>query len=98
MGKNSPGSGRGLIGVLNPHVWRDPGKPRRTSVRIPNVPVEIRTEYLPNASLERYRYTNLFGPNDSYQMTTTFIHTEINSELEPARGRNRKDVWDKKWA
>jgi hypothetical protein len=90
MGKDLSGSGRGLIDVLNPYVWRAPGKPRRTSVRISNVPVEIRTEFLPNASLERYCYTNLLGPNDSYQMSTTFILTEINSELEPARGRNQE--------
>jgi hypothetical protein len=51
------------------------------NLRISSVPVEIRTEYLPNAGLERYRYTNLLGPSASYQMSTTFILTEINSKL-----------------
>jgi hypothetical protein len=40
---------------------RDPGNPQETSVRIPGVPPEIRTQHFLNRSLERYLYTHLFG-------------------------------------
>jgi hypothetical protein len=33
----------------------------KTSVRIASVPAEIKTEHLPNKSLEHYRYTSLCG-------------------------------------
>jgi hypothetical protein len=36
-------------------------KPRKTSLRIANVPAEIRTICLLNTSKERYRYTNPSG-------------------------------------
>jgi hypothetical protein len=38
----------------------DWGKSRKTSVRIAGIPVEIRTEHLPNTSLEIYLQINLF--------------------------------------
>jgi hypothetical protein len=49
--KDVEGSGRGLIeGTTSAFVWRD---------RIAGVPLVITTWHLQNASLERYRYTNL---------------------------------------
>jgi hypothetical protein len=36
-------------------------KPRKTSLRIANIPAEIRTVYLPNMSKEHYPYTNPSG-------------------------------------
>jgi hypothetical protein len=44
---NWKGSGRGPI-------WRDWWKPRKTSVKITGVPIKIRTQHLPDTSLEHY--------------------------------------------
>jgi hypothetical protein len=41
--------------------WMDWWKLRRPSVRVAGTPAEIRTEQLPNGSLERYRCTNQLG-------------------------------------
>jgi hypothetical protein len=35
-------------------------------VRMAGVPVEIRTDHLPNTSLERHCYTCLLGDDDDY--------------------------------
>jgi hypothetical protein len=35
--------------------------PRSILVRIAGVMAEVQTEHLPNANLQRYRYTSLFG-------------------------------------
>jgi hypothetical protein len=52
------GSGCTLIYVLySVFARRNWRKPRETSVRIADVPAEIRTEHLPNTSLEHYGYT-----------------------------------------
>jgi hypothetical protein len=48
-------------GTISEFSWRDWGKLGQTSVRITGVPVEIRSEYLSNTSLERHRYTILLG-------------------------------------
>jgi hypothetical protein len=45
---------RGIIEVL---PWRK----ITTSGKVENIPAEIRTEHLPNTSLDRYRYTSLLG-------------------------------------
>jgi hypothetical protein len=40
-------------------AWRDWENPRNNSIRIVNVPAEIRTKRLPKTNLESYRYANL---------------------------------------
>lgn len=42
------------------------GKARKTSARIADIPQETRSQYLPNASLERSRYTCLFDVAASF--------------------------------
>jgi hypothetical protein len=51
-------SGRNVIKVLPENL---PEGPRKTmkNLRIVCVPAEVRTEHLPNTSLERNRYVNL---------------------------------------
>jgi hypothetical protein len=39
-------------------VWRNCGKLHETPVKVVDVLTQIRTEGLPNTSLERYFYTN----------------------------------------
>lgn len=48
-------------GTLPGFALKDWWRPRPTTVMIADVPVKIRTEYLPNTSPERYCYTNPFG-------------------------------------
>jgi hypothetical protein len=63
---DSEGDGRGPILVSVPvfsRMYR--GKLWKSSMRLDNL-ANIRTEYLPDTSLERYRYTNLLIlPRDS---------------------------------
>lgn len=62
------GSGRGLIEVPIPEfVWRDWGKPKDISVRRAGVSAEIRSEHLPNTSLECYLRTDLLREKGSNQ-------------------------------
>jgi hypothetical protein len=49
-----------LIDVLSQHCPRESEENHR-NLRISGVPAEIRTENLPNTSLEHYLKTNLFG-------------------------------------
>jgi hypothetical protein len=42
-------------------AWRDRGKPAKNIGHDSEIPVEIRTKYLPNTNLEHYRYANLLG-------------------------------------
>jgi hypothetical protein len=56
------GSGRNVFeGTVATFALRDWGKQWETSVNIASLPVEIRTENLPNISLERNCNTKLFG-------------------------------------
>jgi hypothetical protein len=59
--KDFKGDDRDLIEVLSRHLPGGTEENYETSVRIASVPAEIRTEHIPNTSLERYRYTNLLG-------------------------------------
>jgi hypothetical protein len=47
-------------------AWSDSGKTRETSLWIAGTPVRGRTENLPNASVERYRFVDLL--NKYHQM------------------------------
>jgi hypothetical protein len=49
---------RGNTGV---YAWEELIKPRKNSAMTLDNPTEIRTEYLPNRSTDRYRYSNLLG-------------------------------------
>jgi hypothetical protein len=51
-------SNRGTILAL---VWLNQGKPWKVLASIDGVPADIRTERLPNKTLERNRYANLLG-------------------------------------
>jgi hypothetical protein len=53
------------------------GKPRNSSVRIAHVPTDIRIRYLPNISLERYRYCN--RPDQSHSYTNCFTSETVSS-------------------
>jgi hypothetical protein len=48
-----------LIEVLREFCLGRLRKTKKTSVRIAGVPTEIRNDYLPNTSLQRYRYAYL---------------------------------------
>jgi hypothetical protein len=50
FGKMQLWNNRGIILAL---AWRDWGNPRKTSLRISNVPAESRTEHIPDKSQER---------------------------------------------
>jgi hypothetical protein len=56
---NLDGSSRGLIQIISRCLpgWAE----KNHENSISGIPVEIRTEYLRNMSLERHRYTNLPG-------------------------------------
>jgi hypothetical protein len=59
IGQDLEGSGHGLLEVLPLHIHRDTEKKtHKKTVRIAGAPAKIRTEYLLNTSLERYRFTN----------------------------------------
>jgi hypothetical protein len=45
--------------------WREREKPEITLVIILNIPAEIRTEHVPNASLEHCHYKNFLVPTVS---------------------------------
>jgi hypothetical protein len=47
-------------GNIQAAARRDPGKSRKTSVRVVGAKFYIRTEDLPNRRLQRYRYANRF--------------------------------------
>jgi hypothetical protein len=51
-------------GTIPAHAWRNRRQSQNSSVRIAGVQTEIRTENLPNGSLQRYIEINLFGEND----------------------------------
>jgi hypothetical protein len=55
------GSCIGLIEIPSQHLPVVIEKTTKTSVSIAGNLAEIRTEHLPNANLERYCQTNLFG-------------------------------------
>jgi hypothetical protein len=57
IGNNFEGYGLGRIEVLSRH-WPG-GTEEKSSAMIACVPAEIRTEYLPNTSLEHYLYLEL---------------------------------------
>jgi hypothetical protein len=57
----------------------------KTLVRIASVPVEIRTEHLPNISLEHYRYTNPLG-----------VHIPEDCTLENTKSNNPDSAEDYK--
>jgi hypothetical protein len=44
-----------------PKIWLRAEGTMKTSISIVGVSAEIRTQYLSNASLKRYRYASLFG-------------------------------------
>jgi hypothetical protein len=53
---------KAVVANLQPNpafAWKGLGKPRTTSVKIADVPAEIRTEHLHNKSPYRYHCTNL---------------------------------------
>jgi hypothetical protein len=56
------GSGHDLLEVFSRHLpgWTKE-KPRKILVITAGVPIEIRTQYLPNTWPEHYHYTNLLG-------------------------------------
>jgi hypothetical protein len=54
------GCGHCTIQCICLPAWTDWGKPQKFWVRIASVPAEIRTQYLPNTCLERYRYIKPF--------------------------------------
>jgi hypothetical protein len=59
---NMKGFGRNsLIEVLLKHLLGSSGEIYHKPVKIAGVPAEIRTECLPNTSLESYSKTSLFG-------------------------------------
>jgi hypothetical protein len=45
--------------IIPEFVWKDWGTPREILVTAADVPVEFRTDTIPNTSLEHYRYINL---------------------------------------
>jgi hypothetical protein len=49
--------GRSGCGFIQAFNWSDSEKPRGTSITITGVPPEIRTGYLLNTNLQRYRET-----------------------------------------
>jgi hypothetical protein len=57
-GRKRPWSNRGTIPES---TWRDWGIPRRVRTRKAGVPAEIRTEHLPDTSVEGYRCDSLLG-------------------------------------
>jgi hypothetical protein len=48
-------------------------KTMKTLVSTVDVPAEIQTEHLPNTSLERYRYTNVFGSKRTQLQVTNYL-------------------------
>lgn len=57
--------GSGIIELLSRYFPAGSEKTHGKPVRIAGVPVEIRTKFLPNLSLQRYRYTNLSNKNNN---------------------------------
>jgi hypothetical protein len=53
-------------------------KTTRTPIKIFGVPAEIRTDYLPNANIERYRFNIQFGQGQT-------VGQLVNNELEKVR-------------
>jgi hypothetical protein len=63
MVKNSEGSGRGLIEVLSQCLPGGTEENDENLDRIGCVPIEIRTQHFPNASIESYRCPNSLSNN-----------------------------------
>jgi hypothetical protein len=62
-------------------AWRNRGKLSETSVRITGAPDEIRTEHLPNTSLEGYRKTIQIVSVHVCVVTNGELGTELNRIL-----------------
>jgi hypothetical protein len=64
LGKKLPLPKRGTIPAF---TWRDWVKLQKTSVSLAGVPVEIRTEHVPNTGQQRYLYCNPFTSPVAYR-------------------------------
>jgi hypothetical protein len=70
-------------GTMLEFVWRDHGKPQKTSVRIASVPAKTQTECLPNTSLLSFCLLNQFHINalvivlasDYYRYSSSFFES-----------------------
>jgi hypothetical protein len=64
-------------------VWRGWGKTLKTSFGIACTPTEVWTWHLPNASVERYLWTNLFGNRVvlTYYRTVSILRVSLNNHL-----------------
>jgi hypothetical protein len=76
------GSGRGLIEVFSRHL---PGRSEEKHVTISGVLAEIRNEYIPNTSLERYCWTKTFDDLNCEVRVT--IHSILRAVPCGPRGR-----------
>jgi hypothetical protein len=66
---------------------------RKSSVKMSGVPASIRSEYFPNTSKERGRYTNLLGPTSNACLVLfAMIVTMSYGSKKPRKSRKSENT------